>query len=617
MCSFTNLTIAPAATASPATDHFTANASFFASISLTSPDLHHVHTLAISVLPRDAVPAVDAPLHSFLTHTLRNLDHDPPVLAIYATPRLLLAPPPSSLTRRELVPLIRRRSEDLRLGRAAELWDAFDWLAALPSPTDFPETSAARSSARITSSAASRSPASGFRSIADPPYLPPTAAASRLLLSLIPTDTNPDLAPDQLPAEAAAHLPSSPLGSGFIHDPTTRADTIAAWRRHLTRYPGGAPDGTGLTDSLLLACTDSFHLAAQWLDSLTYSRTTPAHRALLSSKTLGGKVKPDKRTRQLPSTAADATAARPLARHPITRRLIAGFLARRITPILRPIYTRLHQFGLVRAGLEAAPRRHQLHHDLHPPSFTSAALDIENAHTTVSLLACYLLIALLARDTPLQPLLHRFRFYTLSYYHAARATYIQSGSSFIVVWQTDGLDQGEALASHIFGYAIAYIIHHRLRPSVPSLITTLIHDDLTLSDFPLSSLATHPPPSTPSVPAAPDATTPLPRAIALFRTLALSILRCVLAERKTTLYQPLPPTDPASVVHFLHLFPAGTTVTHTHFILGGCPVGSPEALPIALAAELDRYTTLLTRLAELPALSSQISLLILTLSCRP
>ena len=167
------------------------------------------------------------------------------------------------------------------------------------------------------------------------------------------------------------------------------------------------------------------------------------------------------------------------------------------------------------------------------------------------------------------------------------------------MWQTDGLDQGEALASHIFGYAIAYIIHHRLLPSVPSLISTLIHDDLTLSDFTLSASADHSPPTPP--PATPDATTPLPYAITLFRDLALAILRCVLAERKTTLHQALPPSDPASVVHSLHLFPAGTTVTHTYFILGGCPVGQPEALPIALAAELDRYIALLTRLAELTA----------------
>ena len=47
---------------------------------LTAPELHHVHTLAITTLPRDAIPAIDAPLYSFATHALRNLDLDPPVL---------------------------------------------------------------------------------------------------------------------------------------------------------------------------------------------------------------------------------------------------------------------------------------------------------------------------------------------------------------------------------------------------------------------------------------------------------------------------------------------------------------------------------------------------------
>ena len=84
------------------------------------------------------------------------------------------------------------------------------------------------------------------------PSIPPSLP---LILAKVTTAPNPDLASDQLPAEATAVLPSAPLGSGFIHDPAHRARTATAWQRHLSRFPCGAPDGTGLRSTLLSACT--------------------------------------------------------------------------------------------------------------------------------------------------------------------------------------------------------------------------------------------------------------------------------------------------------------------------------------------------------------------------
>ena len=180
----------------------------------------------------------------------------------------------------------------------------------------------------MTRTASRRSPSSVFRSITDPPYLPPTSHTESLLLTLFPSAPNPDLEPTALPAETDRLLPKPPLGSAHIANTDAREATIASWRRHLRRNPPGAPDGTGISGALFAACTDSFPLLALWLDALLHARSTPSHRRLLASQTLGGKLKPNKSTGELPAHAADATAARPLARCPITRRLVAGYLSR-------------------------------------------------------------------------------------------------------------------------------------------------------------------------------------------------------------------------------------------------------------------------------------------------
>ena len=208
----------------------------------------------------------------------------------------------------------------------------------------------------------------------------------------------------------------------------------------------------------------------------------------------------------------DATAARPLARCPITRRLVAGYLSRLLTPHRRDLYLRLNQYGLVRAGLEAAPRRHQLLIDAAAPldgdaaapsspraaapatsagstaahtdaSHTDAALDISNAHTAVARAAVYAVLLAESHHTD-NPYDKLELLYFLSVYSAPNATYIQVGASFHAYVQTDALQQGEADASHAFGHVLARLIADHLAPTIPTIAVTLIHDDTTFAGIP-------------------------------------------------------------------------------------------------------------------------------------
>ena len=75
-------------------------------------------------------------------------------------------------------------------------------------------------------------------------------------------------------------------------------------------------------------------------------------------------------------------------------------------------------------------------------------------------------------------------------------------------------------------------------------------------------------------------------------------------------------SDPASITRLLHLFPTGTR-TADHLILGGVPYGSHRGINTALSAAVQRYKSTLTRLLAIPAIPTQLRLLILLLSARP
>ena len=365
---------------------------------------------------------------------------------------------------------------------------------------------------------------------------------------------------------------------------------------------------------MLSICRNIKDLIALCLNAMLNIGTTTAHRILLATKTLRAKLKPDKGTNHVPTDAANATAGRPLGTHPGTRRLTAGFLAIRLTSHSKAFYTSLNQYGLIPAGIEVASRKHQLNTDLRPPPFAQAALDIKNAHTSAARRTIFRV--LLGRFlTTKHPLDHLFLLYFLAYYSHSTTTLIQVGNCFLVYFQTNGLDQGEALAAHAFGLALGVIISTFLLPAIPDLVCTLVHDDTTFAHFPLNPLHSPPPGDMPQISAS---YTPLPFAIDLYATLLKLHLDCELAGHKSVIFQPvLPPHHPLSIHLLADFFPRGSKLTSSHFILAGIPIAKFDYFGEALSNSLIKYDSLLQRLLNMPKISMQMKLLVLTISCRP
>ena len=567
-----------------------------------------------------------SPPSSNLFSTPSSLTSWPPRFAAQLRPAnlrdLRLPSPPSCpsapphLCRSSIVSMLRGRITQLANGGAQALWASHPWLQTLPAATDFSTTCPARAAARMSSAATVQSPSAVYRSLSTPAFLPPTPHTRDLLLGLFPRQYNPDIDPsvaDSLPSAANLHLPRPPFPSGLIYDPTERKGTIAAWSRHLATHPTGQPDGTGLRGSLLTLCVSSLPLLCQWLQQLSLHHTTAAHRRRLASKTLNGQVKPDKQTKLLPTTASDATAARPLARHAVIRRFLAGFLSSQLTPHFRQRYRALNQYGLIPNGIESAPRIHQLHHDLRPPDLAHAALDVVNAHTSIARLPIFRhALQLFAHSR------HRLDYlaaqYTLAYYSFPGTTLIQIGGAFEVFQQTDAIDQGEAMAQHNFGITFALTLAIHLTPRCPTLLLSLIHDDTTLADrtFLPSDTSDQPP-------AAPDPhLTPLPYAIAQLADVISSQLRLSIAPHKTLLFQPpLPPGDSRALANMVHLFPTDSRLTDKSFVLAGCPVGTRAGIALTLVNHLKAFQTAVRKLLDLPGLHMQLRLLVLNLCCRP
>ena len=242
-----------------------------------------------------------------------------------------------------------------------------------------------------------------------------------------------------------------------------------------------------------------------------------------------------------------------------------------------------------------------------------AALDVVNAHTSIARLPVFRLAIqmYLASRHPLDRL---SALYTLAYYSFAGPTLIQLHHSFSVFYQTDALDQGEALAAHGFGFTFAYYLCLHLSPRVPTLLLTLVHDDTTLADRPFLPAA-----PADAAPSDVDASlTPLPYAIRLFAEIILTHLRLRIAAHKTLLFQPpLPSNDRRALPRLLHLFPAGSRVSSASFLLAGGPVGTVEGVAAALADALTAFQEAVTRLLKLPHLFHQLRAVILTLCLRP
>ena len=160
-------------------------------------------------------PLLDAVLSDFLAASLRRPNYDPPISAIYAFPRPLLAPPPPNTCRSSIVSILRGRITQLANGGAQALWASHPWLQTLPAAIDFSATCPARAAARMSSVAAVKSPSAVYRSLSTPAFLPhprriPEISSSVFSLgNTTPTSIPPS--PTPFPAPPTSTYPGRPF----------------------------------------------------------------------------------------------------------------------------------------------------------------------------------------------------------------------------------------------------------------------------------------------------------------------------------------------------------------------------------------------------------------------
>ena len=273
--------------------------------------------------------------------------------------------------------------------------------------------------------------------------------------------------------------------------------------------------------------------------------------------------------------------------------------------------------SIQRDGLSSAAQRHQLSIESRPIP-PHATLDIKNAHTSIARLAVYLFLAKRYRATQHPLDLTALKTF-LCFYSIATLTIIQVERLFVAAFQTDGLDQGNALSQYDFGQVFADFLDAALTP-YPESLHTCIHDDVALSAlFFISDLLVNG-----SLPDHPDDSTPLPKILAVLSTDCRRCLRLLLALDKFFIL--MPRLTAALASHALagfrpsdypHLFPANTTFSDSHFKFGGQYLAAATSLlPEILAGDLPRYRSILARATNLP-IPAQARLLILSISCRP
>ena len=199
--------------------------------------------------------------------------------------------------------------------------------------------------------------------------------------------------------------------------------------------------------------------------------------------------------------------------------------------------------------MEAAARKCLPDTDLRPKTRAHAALDLENAHTSAARLSVFYALCKRYAKTN-HPLNLAVLMYFLCYYHTISVKYIQVGNEYKVFFQTDALDQGEAMTAHSFGYTIVTIMAAAVRNLLNDVSDIFIHDDVTFG----GEVFTDPKGATP-IPGNPldPSLTPIPHAIQLFQKAMLKYMRTKLAASKTICYQPrLPPGHPCTASSFAH-----------------------------------------------------------------
>ena len=319
-------------------------------------------------------------------------------------------------------------------------------------------------------------------------------------------------------------------------------------------------------------------------------RVSPQFADYLASGTFIFTAKPDKSKPEDPYPAdhTQVTGARPLLVCPTLRRLVSGFLAVRYTTHKREVYGKKLQYGLIASGTEAATRDVLLTVDLQPATHAVVVVDIKNAHTSLARLAAFMVLSREYAETGHALDLAALKYFLL-FYRSFNVRYIKVGKQYRAVFQTDGLDQGEAMASHIFGFTIADIMDRIFAPKVRNCGRLFVHDDTSLTGQVFC-----PPTPNAIMPTTPDPViTPLPYAVELFAYILLHYMRTTLADGKTVCFQPFFPADhPCLATLAAHLFPAGTKFSTTSYSLAGCDIATPSTFHIPLAKAVKLYDLL-------------------------
>ena len=443
--------------------------------------------------------------------------------------------------------------------------------------------------------------------------MPPSEHTFSLASKLFISAPNPDL--DKLAEESHRYLPKAPLGSGYIHNGDIENRVLQDWNRHNDAHRVGAPDGTGVGANMLSDLPKSRRRLNLCCQAIYEQRVSPQLADYLASGTFILTAKPDKSKPDDPYPAdhTEVTGARPLLLCPTLRRLVSGFLAVRYTTHKRRAYSEKLQYGLVASGTEAATRDVLLTVDLKPPTHAVVGVDIKNAHTSLARLAAFMVLSREYSETGHALDLAALKYFLL-YYRSFNVRYIKVGKQYRAVYQTDGLDQGEAMASHIFGFTIADIMDRIFAPKARSCGRIFVHDDTSLTGEIFC-----PPTPYAIMPAAPDpVTTPLPYAVCAIRLHSSPLYAHYSSRWKDCLLPTAPSSRPP-----MPRYPCRPSLPCWYQILFNllypCWLRHSNSLllPHPLAKAVKAYDLLLKRLVNLPVLTAQAKAVGLTISYRP
>ena len=616
---------------------------FLTAHSLADVSLHEVQGGAIPHVPQAAAAAVGSLLIGLLKQATADLAaSDRPNLLILAFPRMVLAPPPSDLDRRDLPALLRSRALRLRNGEAEALWQESVWLSTEPS-TAISAVQPEAYARTVTATAKWGSTARVFGCINKIPFAPHTSAVEALLLEKICTAPNPTLAAH---ANRTATLLPPARGCVSYKSLQDAGERIQHWTRRMSRMnPRGAPDGTGMRLTHMTFSADVAAAYAPWLDAIASHRTTLGFRGFLRTKTTRGQCKlqggPDEEKRY-PTTAAGIKKARPLSTHHIARRVAFGDDVPRIARAERRSLEPMGQYGLSPDGCSAAARKMQIISDTKPEwshnmtDGVNAYGNLDRAFTAVELEKVATAPGAAPESARQEQHFHAF------YMEGAGTTIIQVGRALHSWQQTNGIDQGCTHGNVHYNTSTTRGVVPRVQRAFSPTSFSVIHDDAT-SACPTVTFSALAPPTTfeettalaiylandaartstalvaIAEPTA-DKPNPLPFAAIVFAHYALLMQtgpKVPMEIEKTVVYQRLGRRR-LSTSDFISAYPTGTATSSTSYRLAGCFVAATQ--PDATAALADTriaYDRAVTTFLSIPNLPKFLKLRALSSCCTP